>query len=308
MNSPAAQVIKLLLRIQHPLLRRLHHPSQVARLEPLLERAAILPKECRQTSTPVGRRKVLTIHNERPDCQPERVLVYIHGGGYNTGNPKTHRAMAARLMQAGKFGQALIPAYRLAPVHPFPAGPDDILAFWQDLLTIHPAETLYLAGESAGAGLCLGLCQRLRSRALPVPVRVYLHSPWLDVSLSGNSYRDLSLFDGFTGRHPHRDRWIHRVFARHYAGSHSTMDPAVSPVFGDMRSLPPLYVHTGSQELFLDDSHTLVNRCRAAGTPCELEVWDGMWHGFAMFAPLVPEARQALSRAGYWLETGGFLR
>lgn len=304
MNSPSAYAVKWFLRSQHPLLRRLHHPRQISLLEPLLEKTAILPGLTSAIHSTVGGREVVTVHNHRLNRHRDRVLVYIHGGGYNTGNPRTHRALAARLMLAGKFDRVMLPSYRRAPQHPFPAGREDIWSFWQALLQTHDASQLYLAGESAGGGLCLGLSQQLRDQGMPQPVRLYLHSPWLDLSLSGHSYRDPALYDGFTGRHRHRAQWIHRVFARHYIGGHPAANPEVSPVFASMDRLPPMLVHTGSDEVFLDDSRLLATRCAEAGTPCELIVWDGMWHAFAMFAPLVPEATRALRLAGRWLETG----
>ncbi|MDI1302060.1 MAG: alpha/beta hydrolase [bacterium] len=303
MNSPLARLLKLALRVQRPLLRRINHPAQLGLVHGLMTRTAFLPAQATARRTRTGSVPVLEILNQRADRRAGQVLVYVHGGGFAIGSPDSHRAFAARLMQAGAFEKVLMPQYRLTPEHPWPAGLDDVEAFWRALLVQSPAAVFCLAGESAGANLCLSLCLRVRDAGLTLPARLYLHSPWLDVSLSGDSYHDTRLEDGFTGRRRSRKLWLHHVFARHYAGANDSQHPHISPVFADLAGLPPIYVQTGAKELFLDDSRTLAARCRTAGTSCELEIWPGMWHAFALFAPLLPEANRALARAGRWLNT-----
>ena len=301
MNSYTARLIKKGLRLQRPLLLQVSHPGQIAPLQGLLETLALLPAHTRQRRHHIGNIPVLEIHNLRGDRVRGRYLVYIHGGGFNLGSPDSHRSFAARLMQAGRFEALFMPRYRLAPRHPWPAGLDDVSTLWLALQQQHPDAEFCLAGESAGANLALGLCLRLRDSAQPLPRRVYLHSPWLDVSLSGASYHDNSLEDGFIGTHPARRQWLRRVFSGHYSADHDPAHPHISPLFADLHGLPPLLVQPGAKEIFLADSHTLKQRCDAAGTACELDIWPGMWHGFALFAPLLPEANRAIARAGRWL-------
>lgn len=301
MNSPAAHVFRFCLRLQRPLLMRLQHPAQLAGVQSAVGLAARLPRQAHAETIAMAGRPVLRIRNRRPSARPGKVLVYIHGGGFNVGSPDTHKAFAARLMQAGRFAEALMPDYRLAPRHPFPAAGDDVAAFWRALLRTREAADIVMAGESAGAALCLGLCLQARAAGLALPARVYLHSPWLDVSLSAAAYGDPAIDDAFVGRSRRRRQWVDQVFAQHYANGHDRQDPAMSPLFADPAGLPPLYVQTGSDEMFIDDSRRLQAACLSAGTACELEVWPGMWHGFALFAPYVPEARRALRRAARWL-------
>lgn len=301
MISLPARLFRFGLRLQRPLLLRLRHPSRLAAVEALLVRAAVLPPHSDSHRLVLGGVPVLALRNQRVDARRGHTLVYVHGGGFNAGSPETHCAFAARLMQAGRFERVLMPRYRLAPAHVFPAAHDDVFAFWAALHASAEAGSVCLAGESAGANLCLVTCLRARDAGLPLPQRLYLHSPWLDVSLSGASYLDPALEDGFTGRRRYRRRWLHNMFARHYAGNTDTAHPHLSPVFADLHGLPPVYVQLGSQELFRDDSTTLQARCREAGTSCELETWQGMWHAFALLGPLLPEARRATARAGAWL-------
>ncbi|MFN3586293.1 MAG: alpha/beta hydrolase [Moraxellaceae bacterium] len=300
MNSPVARVVKVVLRLQRPLLRRVQHPAQLRPLEKLLALAPQLPAGARRQRLSAGGVPVLVVRNQRPDAEADRYLVYVHGGGFASGSPDTHAGFAARLMQVGRFSAVFMPTYRRAPAHAWPAALDDVQACWEALQAAHPGATMALAGESAGANLCLAMCLRLRDGGMPLPCRVYVHSPWLDVSLSGPSYTDSALEDGFTGRRKSRRDWIHQVFARHYVAHHDPRHPHISPVFGALQGLPPLYVQTGAKELFLDDSRLLKQRCDSAGVSCRLEVWPGMWHGFALFAP-VPEARRAIGQAGRWL-------
>jgi monoterpene epsilon-lactone hydrolase len=299
--SLPARLFKRLLRLQRPLLRRIAHPAQLGTLDGVMVRAAFLPSRCEAQEIQLGGIPALEIRNLRASRRRGHVLVYVHGGGFVFGSPKTHRAFAARLMQAGGFDSVVMPQYRLARKHPWPAAPEDVYTFWRALREERQPQSLCLAGESAGANLCLSLCLRLRDAKEALPARIYLHSPWLDVSLSGASYSDPALEDAFTGKHPARRQWLFKVFARHYAGVHDPKHPHISPVFGDFHDFPPLLVHTGAKELFLDDSVTLAQRCHAAGSECTLDVWPGMWHAFALLAPLLPEANRAVRQAGRWL-------
>jgi monoterpene epsilon-lactone hydrolase len=304
-QSPAAHLIRLGLRAQRPLLRRLHHPGQLGLVERAMTLTARLPQGARRSGAHAAGAPVLTVQNLRADRRPGHTLVYVHGGGFATGSPETHCGFAARLMLAGRFESLLMPRYRLSTEAPWPAAHDDVHAFWEALVQERGgADGVALAGESAGANLCLSLCVRARDEGVALPSRVYLHSPWLDVSLSGASYRDLRIDDGFTGRHPQRREWLHAVFAQHYAGASDPRQPHMSPLFADLHGLPALYVDSGEHELFRDDVSTLRERCAAAGTPCDVHEWAGMWHGFGLLAPLLPEANRAITRAGRFLADG----
>lgn len=303
MNSLCAQAFKQVLRLQQPILFSIRHPHQLVRFEPLLVRLLRLPTQIKQTEQLISHQRVMVLRNQRDDTHPARVLVYLHGGGYNVGSPNTHKVFAARLMQAAQLHTTYLPYYRRAPEHPFPAALDDVLAVWRELIARHPNDQIILAGESAGGGLCLALCQQARQLDLRLPDRLYLHSPWLDVGLTAERYTDLRHHDAFLGRHPQRQQWLHRVFARHYIGTATPNNPLLSPIYLDPTGFPPLLIQTGSEEVFLQDSQTLSARYNSAGLRCTLEVWHGMWHAFAFLAPpWLPEANQAIRRVGQWLK------
>lgn len=301
MNSLITYSVRHVMRLQQPLLLRLQHPRQIRLLEPLLKHGLVLPKNCSAKNIELNQRPAIQISNLRPQTVP-RILVYLHGGGYAVGSPHTHKGFAARLMHASDCERAYVPYYRLAPKYPYPTALNDVFGFWQALCERYPDHELILAGESAGAGLCLALFQQIRSHQLRHPDRLFLHSPWLDVGLTGDSYHDLQLNDGFLGRHPQRIEWLHRMFSSHYLGSSQVDDPLISPIHMDVSQLPPLLIQVTTHEVFRADSYRLNERCKAQQIDCSLSIWPNLWHAFGLFAPWLPEANQAIQEAGDWIK------
>ncbi|BBG04653.1 MULTISPECIES: alpha/beta hydrolase [Pseudonocardia] len=221
---------------------------------------------------------------------PHRVI-YLHGGGYLVGSAVSHRPLVAGLARA--TGTPVhVPAYRLAPEHPFPAALDDALAVWHALRAAgHPAERIAVAGDSAGGGLAMALLLRLRADGEELPGALGLISPWLDLTctadaMSRNAPTDAMLDPG----------WLPSA-ASDYAGRH-TGAPELRPLDADLAGLPPLHVVAGADEILVDDSDTLVERARAAGTPVGYSRVDGMWHAFPVLAGLLAEADEALRTLG----------
>jgi len=304
MNSLITSSVRRFIKLQQPLLLRLRDPRHIRLLEPLLRNALVLPARSESHDIVINQRRAIRIYNQRRHTS-SRILIYLHGGGYAVGSPHTHKGFAARLMQAAGCQRAYLPFYRLAPEHPYPAGLDDIFEFWLSLCASYPDHELVLAGESAGAGLCLALFQKIQHHNLKRPNKIFLHSPWLDVGLSGDSYHDLRLNDGFLGRHPQRKAWLHRMFARHYLGLHDANDPLVSPIHMDVAQLPPILIQVATHEVFLADSQRLAERCQSQQVDCRLSIWPNLWHAFGLFAPWLPEANQAIQEAGKWIRTEG---
>jgi monoterpene epsilon-lactone hydrolase len=302
MNSLITSSVRRVMKLQQPLLLRLRHPRQIRLLEPLLKYGLVLPKNCNVKEILLNERPAIRLYNLRPDTAP-RILIYLHGGGYAVGSPHTHKGFAARLMQASGCERAYLPFYRLAPKYPYPTALNDVFEFWRVICDRYPDHELVLAGESAGAGLCLALFQLIRSQQLRHPNKIFLHSPWLDVGLSGDSYHDLQLNDGFLGRHPQRKAWLHHMFSRHYLGSSDVDDPLISPIHMDVAQLPPILIQVSTHEVFLADSQRLVERCRAQQIDCRLSIWPNLWHAFGLFAPWLPEANRAIDEAGVWMRT-----
>lgn len=221
----------------------------------------------------------------------QRTILYLHGGGYVICSTDTHRGLAGRVAQASRSRLLLID-YRLAPEHPFPAALEDSLAAYHWLLNQGlPPEKLAIGGDSAGGGLTLATTLALRQAGEPLPAALFLISPWVDLTFSGDSVRTRAERDPLLAI---RDDTL----SRSYAGQKELKDPLISPLFADLRGLPPLYIQVGTEEILFDDSTRLEARALQAGLDVRLEPWEGMWHVFQAYAPYIPESQQAIDRIG----------
>jgi monoterpene epsilon-lactone hydrolase len=225
-----------------------------------------------------------------------RVLLYLHGGAYQIGSPVSLRHLVALLSGAAR-ARALSLEYRLAPEHPFPAAVDDAVAAYRWLLGegTDPA-TIAVAGDSAGGGLALGTLVALRDAGEPMPAAAVLLSPWTDLALTGESLRTRAAVDIML-----KPGSMHQTVAVYLAGE-DPRHPYASPLYADLRGLPPLLIQVGDAEVILDDSTRVAARAREAGVDVTLEVWDEMPHVFHAFAGLLPESDQAIERIGEWLQ------
>jgi len=232
-----------------------------------------------------------------PGAVAGRVVLYLHGGGYVIGSPRSHRHLAAAIATAGQAA-ALLLDYRLAPEHPYPAAVDDAAAAYRWLLDqgIAPGQ-IVIAGDSAGGGLTVAALLALRDARLPQPAGGVCISPWVDLTCSGASYRTKA------GADPIVQRAGVEEMARAYLGTAAPRTPLASPLFADLRGLPPLLIHVGSDEVLLDDSTQLADRARAAGVDATLEVWDRMIHVWHWFLPMLDEAEAAVDGIGRFIRT-----
>jgi len=225
-----------------------------------------------------------------------RALLYLHGGAYQIGSPGTLRHLVARLSGVAQ-ARALSVDYRLAPEYPFPAAVDDAVAAYRWLLAegTDPA-TIAVAGDSAGGGLALGTLVALRDAGEPMPAAAVLLSPWTDLALTGESLRTRASVDVMV-----KPGSMHQTAAFYLAGE-DPRHPYASPLYANLRGLPPLLIQVGDAEVILDDSTRVAARAREAGIDVTLEVWDEMPHVFHAFAGLLPESDQAIERIGEWLQ------
>ncbi len=228
-------------------------------------------------------------------AHPNRVILYLHGGGFRMGSIDSHRELMQRL-SAVVGARVLGIDYRLGPEHAFPAPVEDALTAYRWLLdTGVPAGCIALAGDSAGGGLALACMFAARAADLELPCAAYLMSPWTDLAATGAS------FVSRAGVDPLHQRPMILNMARAYLGpAGDPCDPLASPLYGDPAGLPPLLIQCGDHETILDDSVRFAERARNAGVAVELEVYPAMIHVFQAFGEL-SAARQALARAGPFL-------
>ena len=194
----------------------------------------------------------------------------------------------------------LLPDYRLAPEHSFPAGLEDCIRACEWLSANGPAgparsNATFLAGDSAGGNLTLATLLALRDRGRPLPAAGIALSPCTDFTLASESLR--------TVNDPIISASTMPVFRDHYLGKADPGNPLASPVFGDYRGLPPLLIQVGEHEMLRDDSVRLAKKARADGIPVKLEVWPGMFHVFQSHEPLLPEAREAIDHAADFMRS-----
>jgi len=234
----------------------------------------------------------------RPDGDfPAQTLLYLHGGGYFVCSPLTHRPITTGFAKRGF--RVFAPDYRLAPEHPFPAAVEDAVAAYRGLLAIGiPAQTITVAGDSAGGGLALALLLSLRDAGDALPVAAVLFSPWTDLAATGASLVSNDARDAmFHGDGIRRSTEI-------YLKGTDPRTPLASPLYADLHGLPPLLIHAGSYEVLLDDSTRLAERARKAGTPVQIRIWPVVPHVWQLF-PWIPEATESMNEASRFLATAG---
>ncbi len=224
------------------------------------------------------------------------VVLHFHGGGYCIGSPRFTRGWAAAVSVAtGR--EVVLPDYRLAPEHPFPAGPADARAVW-DALTGEggvPAADVCVSGDSAGGGLALGLAMALRDAGRALPGALVLLSPWLDLSDDRGGDPDLVAADPVL-----TPAWL-TAAARAYAGDVALDDPRLSPLLGDLAGLPPMLVQAGAVDIIASDSVRLAATVRAVGGDVTLSLANGMFHDFPTQAGNLEAADSAVRQVAAFL-------
>lgn len=244
------------------------------------------------TATPVDAGGVPALWIDASGAAPDRVIFFCHGGGFRMGSTTSHRDLMARLSAASGC-RVLGIDYRLAPEHRFPAPVEDAVAAYRWLIGsgIRP-ERVAFAGDSAGGGLALSTCLELRAKGLPLPAAAVLMSPWTDLAATGASYTTRADAD------PIHQRPMILALAKGYLGDVDPHEPLASPLYGNLKGLPPLLIQVGDRETVLDDAVMLAEKARAAGVSVELDVAPGMIHVFQMFATDLGEAQQAIAAIG----------
>jgi len=252
----------------------------------------------RAAGVAVRKDSIAGLHAEwlTPDGAAEnRLLLYWHGGGYVMGSCRSHRPFVSQLAREAGI-RALLPEYRLAPEHPFPAAIEDAVGVYRSLLEQgHEPANIAVAGDSAGGGISVAMLLSLRDAGDPLPGAMVLLSPLLDLSAQGDSMLTR------VGQDPWFSPDVVLQVARHYRGDADPMNPLVSPVFADASGLPPTLIQVGNDEILLSDSERFAENMRASGGQVDIDVWPGMWHVWQMFIGLMPESRRAVERLGRFI-------
>ncbi|MBQ7606818.1 MAG: alpha/beta hydrolase [Desulfovibrionaceae bacterium] len=274
------------------------HPKNAAEWRELVNkvaasagpRIAAFREQLAVQSTP-GSLGGVPIYTLRPkavaQAHQDRVLLHIHGGGYVFYPGDTGTEEGIFMAALGKIVVVSVD-YRMPPDHPYPAALDDVLAVYRALLKRYPPERIGVFGSSTGGGLTLALVLRAKAEGLPLPAAIAPGSPWSDLDKVGDSYFTHAGQDNVLVTY---DGWLGDA-ARLYANGHDLRDPYLSPVYGDVTGFPPVFLTSGTRDLFLSNTVRMHLKLRAAGVPAELMVFEGMSHVHYLADPAVPEVRQ----------------
>ena len=292
---------KLLLAVSRLSLRLFVRPVLGSRLPISFQRrwiAAITkvtggPSGVERSEIWVGELSVLRLRKTDPDSvgtvdpAGRDAILYVHGGAFEIGGGDMYAGFASWLA-AATGADVYLPDYRLAPEHTQPAPTDDVFAAYRAVLELGHLPAGRRSLLFGRGGLSVTTVRSLREMGLPTSAALVLISPWLDLSLSGASI-------GLVGR---RDPMLKRealaAAARDHAAGLHLDDPRISPLFAELRTLPPTLVQVGTDEILLDDSTRFADRAYAAGVEVELQRFDGMFHDFQLFARLLATSRGAI--------------
>lgn len=204
------------------------------------------------------------------------VILYCHGGGYNTGSFRYARSITNKLAASTSM-DVLSFDYRLAPEYPFPAASEDAMKVWDYLMILgYGARDVIVAGDSAGGNLALALVLRLKAQRRILPRGLILFSPWTDLTKSGKSHENKRDIDPIL-----TEEYLDKAI-RDYAENEDLKNPFVSPLFGDFEGFPPAYIQVGENEILLSDSRKLQKKLQQYHVPVRVEYYKGMWHVFQM--------------------------
>ena len=221
--------------------------------------------------------------------EPDSHILYLHGGGYMMGSPEIYRSPVGLIAHMTNTVVTAVD-YRLAPENPYPAGIEDCVTAYLALKD-ETGDTIAVAGDSAGGGATLATAVSLRDNHSLSPSCLYLISPWLDLTHSGESMKTKGGVDVMLA-----PDWIHTAADR-YRGNEDASNPGISPLFADLKDLPPMLIQVGDEELLLSDSERLADLASKVGVKVEIEIAKGLWHVYPLFGGFIPEGKKSLKEA-----------
>jgi acetyl esterase/lipase len=226
-----------------------------------------------------------------PHATPSGAILYLHGGAYILGTAKAYRNVVGQIALRAQRA-AFIPDYALAPERPFPAAVEDVQAVYRGLLA-QGIPDIALVGDSAGGGLALALVSLIAAESersgIVMPARVAVMSPWTDLALTGTTMVSLADVEPFLTKAALASA------ARQYLGNHDPRDPRASPLYADVRALPPIRIDVGEDEILLDDARRYAEHAASAGSTVECHAWEGMPHVFPASVGLLAAADLAMN-------------
>ena len=232
-----------------------------------------------------------------PEVVEENVVLYLHGGGYVQGSINSHKEFGSRISRVSN-SRVLLLDYRRAPENPYPAALDDAVAAYKWLIDdegINPKKVI-IGGESAGGGLTIATLLKLRDTDITLPAAAIILSPWTDLDMTGDSIRTKAKVDPLVSA---SDLFF---LASLYIGDDEPKNPYISPLYADLKGLPPMLIQVGSAEILLNDSTRIAEKAKNAGVDVRLDIWEDMIHMFQLFASWAPEGQKANEKIGEFIQ------
>lgn len=244
---------------------------------------------------PVDAGGVSSLWVSAPGVAGDRVVLYLHGGGYVLGSLVSHQNLVARISKAAN-ARVLYIDYRLGPEHPFPAAVEDAATAYRWLLAEGvESSRIAISGDSAGGGLTVAAMVSLRDNGDPLPAAAVCISPWVDLEGVGDSMTLNADVDPMVQKQGLVD------MATLYLGGADPRSPLAAPLYADLKGLPPTLIQVGSHETLLDDSTRLAQVARNAGVDVSIEKAEELFHVWHAFAPMLPEGQEAIDRLGAYI-------
>jgi acetyl esterase/lipase len=228
-----------------------------------------------------------------PDADKDKAVLYFHGGGFCLGVYPSNREFVAGVAKSARIKTILLD-YRLAPENPFPAAAEDAMSVLRELLK--GKEKLIVMGDSSGCALALSSLFTLRAAGLKLPSAMVFLTPMLDFTGKGESMQSRAKNDPFQMEDP-------LGIAKIYLDGNDPYSPVFSPVYGDLKGLPPMLVHAADNDVFFSDAERLAQKAKDAGCRVDFKVWPDMWHIFHMQAAVVPDAARAMDEVVLFLDS-----
>ena len=230
-----------------------------------------------------------------PENPEDKLVFYIHGGGFLGGSSASRRNFTGYIAKELSYN-VWSADYRLAPEHPFPAAPEDCLSHYRAILKRYEPQNIAIVGESAGGNLVASTLLSAKAEGLPLPACAALLSPTLQYREEFPSYRNNAATDCMLGK-----TFLTEVRTTYLRDPERAFDPLASPLFGDLTGFPPCFLTVSDSEYLYDDSVRFSEKLKAAGVPCELEVYHDLMHAFPIIAAL-PEAQDANKKMGQFFD------
>lgn len=295
MPSFKSQAFNFIIRNRHLLRGKLHKEvfeseDAILPFREMCEKGTVRP-----SSLPAGisvREEVIEGINSEwitpNSAASEKIIMYVHGGGYVSGSCNDHRAFVAKFAEYCGY-TCLVYEYGIAPENPYPAAIEDSVKVYRWLLTNgYKPENILIAGESAGGGLCLAILLKLKELNINQPIAAVAISPWTDLTCSSKSYKSKNKVSVAP-----LNSWF--VFGKAYYGNNNPENPFISPLFGDLTGLPPIFINAGTDDELYDDGKRFYTKAKKSGVDATFRSGVGMIHCYPFFAPFFKEATEAMT-------------